>query len=80
MERCGFCYDREQGKHGEIKREFSFEWMMMLTLCRKHSIENDHLNDEKLGKRGARKLAAVKMYCINALVADNVALRCREVV
>lgn len=36
--KCGFCYDREQGKHGEIKREWSDEWMMFIPVCRKHAL------------------------------------------
>jgi hypothetical protein len=32
----GFCYDREQGKHGEIKHEWSWEWGMFIPVCRKH--------------------------------------------
>lgn len=35
---CGFCYLREQGTHGEIKREWSQEWMMYIAVCRKHSL------------------------------------------
>jgi hypothetical protein len=37
--RCGFCYDREQGKHGAIKREWCGEWNLFIPLCRKHSVD-----------------------------------------
>lgn len=36
--RCGFCYDREQGKHGDVKREWSPEWLQYIPVCRKHAI------------------------------------------
>lgn len=39
--KCGFCYDREQGTHGEIKREWSIEWTMFIPLCRQHSIQDN---------------------------------------
>src|SRR3990167_5928949 len=35
--RCGFCYPREQGTHGEIKREWSPTWNMFINFCPKHS-------------------------------------------
>ncbi len=35
--RCGFCYDRENGKHGEIKREWSWEWLQFIPVCRLHA-------------------------------------------
>jgi hypothetical protein len=38
---CGFCHHSEQGTHGEIKREWSQEWLQFIPLCRKHSIEED---------------------------------------
>lgn len=38
-ERCGFCYPREDGKHGEVKREWVPEWNMFINVCRKHSPE-----------------------------------------
>lgn len=38
--KCGFCYDREQRTHGEIKREWFNDWVMMIPVCRKHSVEN----------------------------------------
>lgn len=38
---CGFCYPREQGKHGEIKREWSQEWLQYIPVCRKHALRND---------------------------------------
>lgn len=44
--RCGFCYDREQGKHGEIKKEWSSDWGMPIAVCRKHAIEIEQVNDE----------------------------------
>lgn len=36
---CGFCYPREHGKNGEVKREYSQEWGCMMSLCRKHSFD-----------------------------------------
>jgi len=36
---CGFCYEREQFTHGEVKREYSSEWGRMISVCRKHSFE-----------------------------------------
>ena len=36
--RCGFCFDREQGTHGEVKREWSPEWLMFIPVCRKHAL------------------------------------------
>lgn len=41
MPACGFCTWEEQGKHGEVRREWSHEWMMFLPLCRTHSLEPD---------------------------------------
>jgi hypothetical protein len=35
---CAFCYSREQGKNGEIKREWSPEWLQFIPVCRKHAI------------------------------------------
>lgn len=40
---CGFCYPREQGTHGEIKREWSPEWLMFIPVCRKHAIADGML-------------------------------------
>lgn len=34
--RCGFCFNQEQGKNGEIKREWSPEWFQFIAVCRKH--------------------------------------------
>lgn len=36
---CGFCFNREQGKHGEIKREWSQDWQQFIPVCRKHSFD-----------------------------------------
>lgn len=35
---CAFCYPREQGKHGEVKREWSQEWLQFIPVCRKHAL------------------------------------------
>ena len=35
--RCGFCYDREHGKNGEVKREWAQDWNQFIPVCRKHS-------------------------------------------
>lgn len=45
--RCGFCYDREQGKNGEIKREWSQEWMTFIPVCRKHSLADGMINGKE---------------------------------
>ena len=37
--KCGFCYDREQGTHGEVLREWSTDWNMFISFCRDHSPE-----------------------------------------
>ena len=34
---CGFCCRSEQGKHGEIRKEWLREFRMMVPVCRKHS-------------------------------------------
>ena len=34
---CGFCCRSEQGKHGEIRREWLREFRMMVPVCREHS-------------------------------------------
>jgi hypothetical protein len=36
-ERCGFCYPREHGLNGEVRREWSPTWNMFINFCRKHS-------------------------------------------
>jgi hypothetical protein len=36
--RCAFCFDREQKTHGEIKREWSPEWLQFIPVCRKHAL------------------------------------------
>jgi len=36
---CGFCYPSEQGKHGEIKREWSDEFTQHIAVCRRHSLD-----------------------------------------
>ena len=36
-QRCGFCYDSEQGTHGEVRRVWSNEWMQFIPLCARHS-------------------------------------------
>lgn len=43
---CGFCYDREQGTHGEIKREWSDEWMMYIPVCRKHALADGMIDGQ----------------------------------
>lgn len=35
---CVFCWDREQGTNGEIKREWSEEWKQHIPVCRKHAL------------------------------------------
>jgi hypothetical protein len=35
--RCAFCYDGEQGKHGEVKREYSTGLQAMVPVCRYHA-------------------------------------------
>lgn len=50
--KCGFCYPREQGTHGEIKREWADEWKQYISVCRKHSWnELQNLSDKELAKR-----------------------------
>jgi hypothetical protein len=34
---CGFCYENENGKHGEIKKEWFDELKQVIAVCRKHS-------------------------------------------
>lgn len=34
---CAFCFSREQGKNGEIRREWSPEWLQFIQVCRKHA-------------------------------------------
>lgn len=34
---CGFCYKSEKGKHGEVRRVWSWEWSQYIPLCRKHA-------------------------------------------
>lgn len=34
---CGFCYTREQGKNGEVKREWSEDFKQFIPVCKKHS-------------------------------------------
>lgn len=36
---CGFCYPREQGTHGPVKREWSIHWSLFIPVCPKHSFE-----------------------------------------
>jgi len=45
--KCGFCYDREQGKHGEIKREWSPEWNQFIPVCRKHALFDGMIDGKK---------------------------------
>ncbi len=40
-ERCGFCYPREDGKNGDVVREWATEWNMFINVCRKHSPERN---------------------------------------
>lgn len=35
--KCAFCYDREQGKNGEVKREWAGDWNQFVPVCRKHT-------------------------------------------
>jgi hypothetical protein len=42
---CWFCYSREQGSHGEIKREPHPDWGMV-QVCRLHSPDVNGLNGE----------------------------------
>jgi hypothetical protein len=35
---CGFCHTLEHGKHGPVQREWSWEWMMHIPVCRKHTL------------------------------------------
>lgn len=51
---CGFCYPREQGTHGEIRREWSSEWMLFIPVCRLHKIENR--NDENNKPNGETEI------------------------
>lgn len=44
---CCNCYPREHGKNGEVRREWSSEWMMFLPLCRKHSIYDNKCTDNQ---------------------------------
>lgn len=45
---CAFCYPREQGTHGPVKREWSPEWEQFIPVCRKHALadgmERDGIN------------------------------------
>lgn len=34
---CAFCYPREQGKNGEVKREWASDWNQFVAVCRKHT-------------------------------------------
>lgn len=34
---CAFCFPREQGTYGEIKREWSQEWLQFIPVCRLHA-------------------------------------------
>lgn len=54
---CGFCYQSEQGKHGEVRREWSKEFEQYIAVCRKHRLDRcafpgeclmagDHMNSE----------------------------------
>lgn len=36
---CGFCFWTEHGNHGEVKREWSREWMMYIPVCRLHTLK-----------------------------------------
>ncbi len=38
---CGFCSRDEQGKHGEIRREWLAEFRMFVPVCRKHSLSEE---------------------------------------
>lgn len=38
--RCVWCYDREQGTHGLVKREWDGNHMMYVSVCRLHSVED----------------------------------------
>lgn len=59
--RCAFCYDREQGTHGEVKREYLEDWQAMAPLCRLHSQANEraahaarHTSDIDAGEEATR--------------------------
>ena len=54
--KCGYCFPREQHKHGEIKREWSPEWMQFIPVCRKHAIA-----DGMMAKQDADTLPAVAL-------------------
>jgi hypothetical protein len=41
---CGFCYRSEQGKHGEVRKEWLREFWMMVPVCRKHSFSEESEN------------------------------------
>ena len=41
---CGFCYRSEQGKHGEVLREWLPEFRMAVPVCRKHSFGEESEN------------------------------------
>lgn len=36
---CGFCYQSEQGTHGEIIREWSEDFTQYIPVCRLHTLE-----------------------------------------
>lgn len=59
--RCAFCYDREQGTHGEIRREYLEGWQAMAPLCRLHSQASEraahaarHTSDIDAGEEATR--------------------------
>ena len=39
--KCGSCYEREQGTHGEVIKEWSEEWGFYIPVCRKHSLNDN---------------------------------------
>lgn len=44
-QQCAFCFPREQGKHGEIKRQWSDDWRMFIPVCRAHAIALDKASE-----------------------------------
>lgn len=48
---CGFCYPREQGTHGEVKREWSQEWLQFIPVCRMHSLCDGMIDGKPIADR-----------------------------
>lgn len=49
---CGFCSRDEQGKHGEIRREWLSEFKIMVPVCRKHTLKRE--GEDAKGAKGSQ--------------------------